>query len=88
MYLWVSSCNLKHHKKMITILKYIGFKDVFHVDPCLMWWNDKAGFCFVGLYVDDNLAVGYPEAIHKFIQELIEHGLTLKVEDDLHDYLS
>ena len=41
--------------------------------------------CFYG---DDNFAVGYPKANHKLIQKCIYHGLNLKIEDDLHEFLS
>ena len=43
---------------------------------------------YIALYVDDNLIVGKEEAISKVIQELKEKGFTLKVDEDLKDYLS
>ena len=76
-----------YHKKIIAILKDIGFKGD-DGDPCWMWQNNKAGLCNIALDIDDNLAVGHPKAMYKLIQELDGHGSILKVKDDLHDYLS
>ena len=72
---------------MTTILKKIGFKGG-DVDPCLYRRQDEDGLVFVALYVDDNLMVGHPNPIQKTIKELQANGLTLKVEDNLCDYLS
>ena len=59
------------------------------MDPCLyVRESTKSGRVYIALYVDDNLIVGKEEAINKVIQELRSEGFTLKVEDDLKDYLS
>jgi hypothetical protein len=43
---------------------------------------------FIALYVDDNLLIGHPKAIEDAIKQMKKHGLILKIEDDLKDYLS
>ena len=58
-------------------MKDSGFT-VCDVGPCLMLWKDKTALCFVALHIGDNLAVGYPRAIHKLIQKFNDHVLTLK----------
>ena len=77
----------QYHKKFVTILKSIGYTGG-DVDPCLFVRKTKQGICFVGIYVDDNLLIGNPKAIDETIAQLREKGLVLKVENDLHDYLS
>ena len=77
----------QYNKKMIEILKKIGFTGG-DVDPCLFVRRSSKGICFIAIYVDDNLLVGHPAAIEETIELLKENGLVLKVEDDLHDYLS
>ena len=59
------------------------------MDPCLYVRKSmKFGRVYIALYVDDNLIVGKEEAINEVIQELRDKGFTLKVKDDLKDYLS
>ena len=58
----------RQYWKNIVILNNIGFKGG-NEDPCLMWWSDKAGLCFVAMYVDKNLDSGHPKAIQMLIQE-------------------
>ena len=78
----------QYHKKAVAILKKIGFEGG-EVDPCLYVRDStKFGRVYIALYVDDNLIVGKEEAINEVIQELRDKGFTLKVEDDLKDYLS
>ena len=50
--------------------------------------KNTKGLVFIGLYVDDNLFIGHPTAINDLIGKLRNHGLILKVEDNLKDYLS
>ena len=69
------------------ILKKIGFTGG-DVDPCLYMKKSKKGLVFIALYVDDNLMVGHPKAIDEAIEGMKKHGLVLKVEDELNDYLS
>ena len=78
----------QYHKKAVAILKQIGFEGG-EVDPCLqVRESTKFGRVYIALYVDDNLIVGKEEAINEVIQELRDEGFTLKIEDDLKDYLS
>ena len=77
----------QYNKKMVEILKKIGFTGG-DVDPCLFVKRSSKGICFIAIYVDDNLLVGHPAAIEETIELLKENGLILKIEDDLHDYLS
>ncbi len=58
------------------------------MDPCLLVKKYELGTVYVALYVDDNLVIGNPAAIDDTIERLKREGLILKVEDDLHDYLS
>ena len=50
--------------------------------------TSKLGVCFIILYVDDNLVIGHPKAVNDTIDQLKENKLMLKVEDNLHNYLS
>ena len=77
----------QYFKKAVATLKKIGFEGG-EVDPCLMVLKTRKGICYIALYVDDNLLVGTPEAIDEVIAALKGEGLILKIEDDLHDYLS
>ena len=77
----------QYHKKIVSILKSIGFTGG-DMDPCLLVRKNKYGTCFIGIYVDDNLMIGHLSAIDAAIKDLKQHGLVLKVEDDFHDYLS
>ncbi|CAJ1959428.1 unnamed protein product [Cylindrotheca closterium] len=74
-------------KKFVSILKDIGFEGG-DADPCLMHWNSEHGIVFIGLYVDDCLCIGKPEALELVEAKLKEKGLTLKTEKTLKDYLS
>ena len=78
----------QYHKKAVAILKKIGFEGG-EVDPCL-YVRESTNFwrVYIALYVDDNLKVGNEEAINEVIQELCDERFTLKVKDDLKDYLS
>ena len=77
----------QYYKKFTKILKKLGFLGG-DVDPCLFTRKDKYGLVFVAIYVDDNLVVGHKKAVDRTITQLREEGLVLKVEDNLHDYLS
>ena len=76
----------KYYKKAHGILRKIGFTGG-DVDPCLFVNKSLKGIMFIALYVDDNLLVGHPDAIEDAIQQMKKHGLILKIEDDLKDYL-
>ena len=72
---------------MVVILKKIGFEGG-EVDPFLyVRESTEFGRIYIALYVDDNLIVGKEEAINEVIQELRDKDFTLKVDDDLKDYL-
>ena len=77
----------QYYKKFTKILKKLGFLGG-DVDPCLFTRKDEYGLVFVAIYVDDNLVVGHKKAVDRTITQLREEGLMLKVEDNLHDYLS
>ena len=77
----------QYYKKARSILLKIGFKGGT-VDPCLFYRKNKKGLVFIGLFVDDNLLIGDPAAIDDAIEGMRKHGFTLKVQDDLRDYLS
>ena len=75
------------HKKMVELLRKIGFTGG-DSDPCLFVRKNKFGICYIAIYVDDNLMVGHEAAINETIRQIEQEGLVLKVEDNLHDYLS
>ncbi|EJK77615.1 hypothetical protein THAOC_00541 [Thalassiosira oceanica] len=77
----------QYHKKAVEILRKMGFQGG-DVDPCLFWKRSKLGIVFIAIYVDDNLIIGTPAAIEDTIKQMLKHGLVLKVEDELKDYLS
>jgi hypothetical protein len=68
-------------------LRKIGFTGG-DVDLCLFVKNSSLGIVFIALSVDDNLLVGHPKAIEDAIEQMKKHGLILKIENDLKDYLS
>ena len=74
-------------KKLVSILRDIGFKGG-EADPCLLQWESKFGIVFMGLYVDDCLSIGKPEALQLLSEEMQKRGLTLKTDKILKDYLS
>ena len=74
-------------KKLKSILVSIGFKGG-DVDPCLFYLECEKGIVYIGLYVDDCLCVGHEEAIDFVIEEMKKKGLTVKIEDNLNDYLN
>ena len=75
------------YKKLISVLKSIGFKESMS-DPCLLSkWNQDE-ILMIGVYVDDCLVVGKDLQIEELIVELKEIGYNLKIENNLTDYLS
>ena len=74
-------------KKLVSILTDIGFEGG-DADPCLMQWMSPHGIVFIGLYVDDCLCIGKKEALELLESKFKEHGLTVKTERELKDYLS
>jgi hypothetical protein len=75
------------YKKYTDILKSLGFVGG-KIDPCLFMRKDRNGVVYVAIYVDDCLFMGEKRAILKAIEDIIESGFKLKVEDNLDDYLS
>ena len=74
------------HKKMVKILKECGFKKS-EVDPCLFLQKFHDGKIYVAIYVDDNLVIGPKKGVKKTIDCLNSKGLSLKIQDNLKDYL-
>jgi len=77
----------QYWKHFVKALRDIGFQGGV-ADPCMMVRRDKDGVCFAAIWVDDTLLVGDMKAINKTIADLEGKGFTLKVENDLDDYLS
>ena len=50
--------------------------------------KSKLDICYIVIYVDNNLIIGHPEAVDDTIDQLRKNNLMLKVENNLHDYLS
>ena len=73
--------------KTVKILRELGFEGGT-VDPCLWRRKDKNGLVLIALYVDDCLCIGHTKAINEAIHDLKEKGFTLKIEEELKDYLS
>jgi Reverse transcriptase (RNA-dependent DNA polymerase) len=73
--------------KLIQVLKGLGFIEN-KSDPCLLSkWSEKV-LILIGIYVDDCLVMGKDEQISNLIADLKVQGFTLKVENNLTDYLS
>jgi Reverse transcriptase (RNA-dependent DNA polymerase) len=75
-------------KKLIEVLKSIGFQQS-KTEPCLLMNRDnKLGLVIIAVYVDDCYAIGDKAALLEVIQQMQSKGFKLKVENDLSDYLS
>ena len=74
-------------KKLVEILTDGGF-DKSDADPCLMTKKDALGWVFMALYVDDCLIVGNSKPINETINHMRKKGLSLKITEELEDYLS
>lgn len=74
-------------KKLKACLKDLGFKGG-EVDPCLMYKKTDKGRIYVAIYVDDCLFCGTTKMIEDTIEGIKKHGLEVKVEDNMTDYLS
>jgi Reverse transcriptase (RNA-dependent DNA polymerase) len=75
------------YKKLISVLKSIGFKEN-KSDPCLLSKWNQDGILMIDIYVDDCLVVGREMHIQDLIIALKENGFNLKIEYNLTDYLS
>ena len=45
------------------------------------------GMVLVALYIESNLLIVHPDAVDNTICQLEVHGLMLKIEDNLHDFV-
>jgi hypothetical protein len=54
----------------------------------LLTQRSNKGIVYVACYVDDIFGVGHEEAINEIIELIKKHGLKIKVQDKLTDYLS
>jgi len=77
----------KWHKKLIEVLKKIGFKGGI-ADPCLMMQQNNLGVNLMSVYADDIFCIGKREALKKLVRDLEAEGQSVKVSWDLKDYLS
>jgi hypothetical protein len=68
-------------------LKSIGFKDN-KSDPCLLLKWTQDGVIMIGIYVNDCLVMGECDGMDELIVELKKSDFSLKVENNLTDYLS
>ena len=75
-------------KKLTKVLKEkMGFEGGYP-DPCLLTRKNEKGTVLIALYVDDCLCIGDKEALKDLEKEFKDAGFTVKIEDDLTDYLS
>jgi len=84
---WLVQAVKQWHKKLIEVLKKIGFKGGI-ANPCLMMWQNNLGVNLMSVYMDDNFCVGKREALKRLVRDLEAEGLSIKVSWDLKDYLS
>ena len=77
----------QYWKHFVKALREIGFQGGV-TDPCLMVRRGEEGTCFAAIWVDDTLMVGDEKGIIKTINDLKKKGFTLKIEEELDDYLS
>jgi hypothetical protein len=75
------------YKKLMSILKLIGFKGN-KSDPCLLSKWTQCGVIIIIIYVDDCLVIGKLNRVDELIVELKTSAFNLKVENNLTDYLS
>ena len=64
------------YKKLISVLKLIGFKES-KSDPCLLSKWSQNNILIIGIYVDDCLVIGKEPQINQLIVELKENGFNL-----------
>lgn len=77
----------QYNKRFTGILKAIGFSQC-RVDPCLFIRRNELGIVIVLTYVDDNLCIGEKKGLKRMLEEVVEQGLKITVEEVLTDYLS
>jgi Reverse transcriptase (RNA-dependent DNA polymerase) len=69
------------------VLEWIGFKEN-KSDPCLLSKWSQNDILIIGIYIDDCLVIGKELQINQLIVELKENGFSLRIENNLNDYLS
>ena len=74
-------------KKFGEILKSMGMTQSV-IEPCVFTQTSNLGMLIVAIYVDDCYVIGSDECLNKFITDIQESGLKIKVEDKPTDYLS
>ena len=77
----------QYYKFFVKVLTDIGF-ELSKADPCLLVRRNDKGTVYFGVWVDDSLVIGDPEAIDSAIDDLKKKGLVLKIAGSLKDYLS
>jgi hypothetical protein len=75
------------YKKLVKVLMILGFNGGY-TNPCLMTRQNKLGVVFIALYVDDCLCIGNDAAIKDLVKGMETQGFTLKIDEELTDYLS
>jgi hypothetical protein len=58
------------------------------VDPCLWVKQSNTGIVMTAIYSDNCLTFGFDEGIKEVIEDLKNHDLGLKIEEDLKGFLS
>jgi hypothetical protein len=71
-------------KKMLIAAGFVGG----NVDPCLYYRKNKLSTVVIAIYVDDNLIIGDEKAVNDVISQMKAFGFTMKVTDNMWDYLS
>jgi Reverse transcriptase (RNA-dependent DNA polymerase) len=74
------------YKKLISVLKFIRFKEN-KSNPCLLSKWNQDGILMISIYIDDCLVVRKEMQIQDLIVALKENGFNLKIEYNLTDYL-
>jgi hypothetical protein len=75
------------YKKLVKVLKLLGFSGGY-ANPCLMTRKNKLGVVFIALYIDTCLCIGNNAAIKDLVKGMEAQGFTLKIDEELKDYLS
>jgi len=75
------------YKKLVEILEKLGFQQSL-ADPCLLVKRTENSIVIITLYVDDCYCIGTKDAIKQTIRDIKTAGFTIKIEENLSDYLS
>ena len=71
-----------YYKKYQQVMKRLGFERC-KSDPCLFFRQTEEGICIILTYVDDNLALGTPEALDQLQRELKGTEFTFTVQEEM-----